>query len=149
MTTIRTRTTAATIGPFAARATTAAIARAIGEPISGTKAAKNSSSASGRASGTPSANRASPTNTALVPATRMMPWVYPVNVRQAARPAITTRVRAFGGSWSQNQFHCRSPEWMKKTEQNNARTNTVTTSTSRPAPLTAVLMRAERWLDRY
>lgn len=52
-------------------------------------------------------------------------------------------------SWSQNQFHCRSPEWMKKTEQNNARTNTVTTSTSRPAPLTAVLMRAERWLDRY
>ena len=66
---------AAISGPLAARATTAAIARAMGEPISGMKAAKNSSMASGMASGTPRAKSATPTRIALVAATRTMPWV--------------------------------------------------------------------------
>ncbi len=149
MTTISAITRPATSGPCAASATTAAMASATGDPMRGMKAAKNSSTASGTASGTPRRYSATPTRTAFVAATSRIPRVYPVKVCQAARPAIATRSRVGSGSWAQNHAHCRSPPCRKKTEQKTPRARTVRTCTRRPAPLTAWLSTVERWLDRY
>ncbi len=75
MTTISAMTRPATNGPFAASATTAATASATGDPMRGMKAAKNSSRASGTASGTPRTYSATPTRIAFVAATRTIPRV--------------------------------------------------------------------------
>ncbi|MDP9615714.1 hypothetical protein JOF35_008052 [Streptomyces demainii] len=73
--------------------------------------------------------------------------MYPAKVLHAARAARSSGGPAPSGSWSRNHRHIRSPEWMKKIEQNSARNAAVSASTTRPALLSALLISVVRCRD--
>ena len=139
------RTSSATRGPRATRATRIATVPDRVAPMIGMNAPRNTSAANGNANGTRSTTRPMPIPVASMNATRTVARTYATRVCHDCSPALPSGSRPAAGSRLTRNRQIRRPSRRKKNVVNSTRNSEASTSMAVPAVDKAPVVSMARW----